>query len=86
MVPYQQVTQDNIKIRKFTLEVDSEELVWHRDEKDRYVTILEGKDWEFQLDNELPLELKKGDCIFIPKQTYHRIIKGTTDLVIQIQE
>jgi quercetin dioxygenase-like cupin family protein len=86
MVPYQQVTQDNTKIRKFTLEVDSEELVWHRDEKDRYVTILEGKDWEFQLDNELPLELKKGDRIFIPKQTYHRIIKGTTDLVIQIQE
>jgi quercetin dioxygenase-like cupin family protein len=86
MVPYQQVTQDNIKIRKFTLEVDLEELVWHRDEKDRYVTILEGKNWEFQLDNELPLELKKGDCIFIPKQTYHRIIKGTTDLVIQIQE
>lgn len=86
MVPYQQVIQDNTKIRKFTLEVDSEELVWHRDEKDRYVTILEGKDWEFQLDNELPLELKKGDRIFIPKQTYHRIIKGTTDLVIQIQE
>lgn len=86
MVPYQQVTQDNIKTRKFTLDVDSEELVWHRDEKDRYVTILEGEGWEFQLDNELPLELKKGDCIFIPNQAYHRIIKGTTDLVIQIQE
>jgi quercetin dioxygenase-like cupin family protein len=86
MVPYQQVTQDNIKTRKFTLDVDSEELVWHRDEKDRHVTILEGEGWEFQLDNELPLELKKGDCIFIPNQAYHRIIKGTTDLVIQIQE
>ena len=86
MVPFQQVIQDNIKVRKFTLEVDSEELVWHRDEKDRHVTILEGEGWEFQLDNELPLELKKGDCIFIPNQAYHRIIKGTTDLVIQIQE
>ena len=86
MVPYQQVTQDNIKTRKFTLDVDSEELVWHRDEKDRHVTILEGEGWEFQLDNELPLELKKGDCIFIPNQAYHRIIKGTTDLVIHIQE
>lgn len=86
MVPYQQVIQDNAKTRKFTLDVDSEELVWHRDEKDRYVTILEGEGWEFQLDNELPLELKKGDYIFIPNQAYHRIIKGTTDLVIQIQE
>jgi quercetin dioxygenase-like cupin family protein len=86
MVPYQQVTQDNIKTRKFTLEVDSDELVWHRDEKDRHITILEGEGWEFQLDNELPLELKKGDCIFIPNQAYHRIIKGTTDLVIHIQE
>ena len=86
MKPYQEVIQPNTKIRKFTLDTDSNELVWHRDEKDRYVTILEGKGWEFQLDNELPLELKKGDCIFIPKQTYHRVIKGTTDLVIQIQE
>jgi quercetin dioxygenase-like cupin family protein len=86
MIPYQEVIQPNTKIRKFTLDTDSSEFVWHRDEKDRYVTILEGKDWEFQLDNELPLELKKGDCIFIPKQTYHRIIKGTTDLVIHIQE
>jgi quercetin dioxygenase-like cupin family protein len=86
MRPYQEVIQDNTKIRKFSLDIDLNELMWHRDEKDRYVTILEGKDWEFQLDNELPLELKKGDCIFIPKQTYHRIIKGTTDLIIQIQE
>jgi quercetin dioxygenase-like cupin family protein len=86
MRPYQEVIQDNTKIRKFSLDIDSNELMWHRDEKDRYVTILEGKDWEFQLDNELPLELKKGDCIFIPKQTYHRVIKGTTDLIIQIQE
>lgn len=86
MVPYQQVIQDNTKTRKFTLEVDSDELVWHRDEKDRHITILEGEGWEFQLDNELPLELKKGDCIFIPNQAYHRIIKGTTDLLIYIQE
>ena len=86
MRPYQEITQNNTKIRKFTLEIDSEELLWHRDEKDRHVTILEGTNWEFQLDNELPLELKKGDCIFIPNQEYHRIIKGTTDLVIQIQE
>jgi quercetin dioxygenase-like cupin family protein len=86
MVPYQQVIQDNTKIRKFTLEVDSDELVWHRDEKDRHITILEGEGWEFQLDNELPLELKKGDCIFIRNQAYHLIRKGTSDLVIYIQE
>ena len=86
MKPYQEVINNNSRSREFKIDIDSNELTWHKDEKDRYVTILEGKDWEFQLDNELPLELKKGDCIFIPRQTYHRVIKGTTDLTIQIQE
>ena len=86
MKPYKEVLNDNSCIREFKIDTPNKELVWHRDEKDRYVTILEGKGWQFQLDNELPLELKEKDVIFIPKQKYHRVLKGETDLLIKIEE
>ena len=86
MKPYKEVLNNNSRIREFKTTVPNKELVWHRDEKDRYVTILEGEGWQFQLDNQLPLELQKKDVIFIPKQTYHRILKGKTNLVIKIEE
>lgn len=86
MRPYKEVLSNNSRTREFKINTPNKELVWHRDEKDRYVTILEGEGWQFQLDNELPLELQKKDVIFIPKQTYHRVLKGKTNLVIKIEE
>lgn len=87
MKPYQEViNKDNSRSREFKIDTDNHELVWHKDEKDRYVTILEGEGWQFQKDNELPSTLQKGDIIFIPKETYHRIIKGSSNLLINIKE
>lgn len=86
MKPYQEVINDNSRLREFKINVDNDELVWHKDEKDRYVTILEGKDWQFQRDNELPFILKEGDTIFIAKETYHRVLKGSSNLLINIIE
>jgi quercetin dioxygenase-like cupin family protein len=87
MKPYQEVMdKDNSRLREFKIDIDSTELVWHKDEKDRYVTILEGKGWQFQKDNELPFTLKEGDTIFIAKETYHRVIKGSSNLLISIIE
>jgi len=86
MKPYKEVFKRNSRIREFKVNTPNTELVWHRDEKDRYVTILEGEGWEFQLDNELPLELQKKDVIFIPKHAYHRVLKGKTNLIIKIEE
>jgi quercetin dioxygenase-like cupin family protein len=86
MKPYKEVLNNNSRIREFKVNTPNKELVWHRDEKDRYVTVLEGEGWHFQLDNELPLELQKKDVIFIPKQKYHRVLKGKTDLLIKIEE
>ena len=60
------------------------ELVWHQDKEDREIEVLEGEGWMFQRDNELPLELKKGDRIFIKELEIHRVLKGTTDLKIKI--
>ena len=75
---------DNRNIRTFFKDVNDEDLIWHTDREDRNITVLEGKGWRFQRDNELPLELKKGDNIFIPKGQIHRILKGNTDLKIEI--
>lgn len=87
MKPYQEViNKDNSRLREFKIDTDNHELVWHKDEKDRHITILEGKGWQFQKDNELPSFLKEGDIIFIPKETYHRIIKGSSNLLINIIE
>jgi quercetin dioxygenase-like cupin family protein len=60
------------------------ELVWHQDEEDRTIEILEGEGWQLQRDNELPLALQEGDSIFIPMGQIHRVIKGNTNLKIQI--
>jgi quercetin dioxygenase-like cupin family protein len=77
------ITQTSV-IREFSSEVDPMELVWHQDEEDRTIEILEGEGWQLQRDNELPLVLQKGDIIFIPEYQVHRVIKGNTNLKIQI--
>jgi quercetin dioxygenase-like cupin family protein len=82
MNPYNDVGQ----IRTFSKDVLNEELVWHRDKNNRTVTILEGEGWKFQRDNELPISLSKGDTLEIEAYSYHRIIKGNTDLKIKIEE
>lgn len=73
-------------IRTFKSNVLSEELLWHRDERGRYITVMEGDGWEIQYDNGLPKKLYKGDRFFIPEKTFHRIKRGKTDLVLKIEE
>lgn len=65
---------------------DSSDYVWHRDKKDRNVTVVSGDHWAFQLDNELPLSINIGDNFFVPKMVFHRLLKGTTPLEIVIDE
>jgi len=84
MRPYKQLQTQEYIYRKFTQNIPEEELVWHRDQNDREVEILEPTDWMFQFDNELPQTLKGK--VFIPKETYHRLIKGTGYLNIRIKE
>ena len=87
MRPYTNIkTSKNTIIREFNENIDPTELLWHRDLNSRTITVLEGNGWYFQMDNELPFELKKGDTIFIDKLSWHRVIKGNTTLTIKIEE
>lgn len=73
---------ENTFIRVFSQDVDSHELVWHRDREDRIIQSLEPSNWKFQFDNHLPIELDR--TIFIPKETYHRLIKGDGELKLKL--
>ena len=83
MHPYKQDIKDGYILRTFSQDTPSFELVWHRDKEDRIVQATHDTDWLFQLDNEPPRRLSENK-LFIPKETYHRIIKGTGDLVVKI--
>jgi len=75
--------------RKFYADIDSSELVWHRDANDRNITVLDGNGWSIQFEDKLPVKLSSGSKVFIPKNSWHRLIKSSgkmKDLLIQINE
>ena len=71
-------------LREFKEGVNSSELVWHQDRENRCVEVVSGNDWYLQLDNELPILLEVGKSYKIPKMMYHRLIKGSGDLLIKL--
>ena len=73
-------------LRTFSINCDSSELHWHRDDCSRQVEVISGKDWKFQYDNHLPETIKPGDKIIVEKNEWHRIIKGSTDLIVVVHE
>ena len=81
--PYVDIELNNkYIIREFGDDIDPIELMWHRDDEERLVEVLEcGKDWKFQYDNNNPESLKR---LFIRKGVYHRIIKGTGNLKLKV--
>ena len=87
MKPYKDTFLNrNTRVRRFQQNISSKELVWHRDRSDRVIKILEGAGWQLQMDNGIPKKLVEGKEYSIPAYNYHRLIKGSTDLVIQICE
>ena len=86
MKPYKDQTVDALEtIRTFDDSIDPIHLMWHRDDEDRKITILEcGKDWKLQFDDALPFVLESNTSIFILRHQWHRVIKGTGDLVVKI--
>lgn len=83
MKPYlERQISENIFIRKFLNETDSNEYTWHIDLEDRIIKPLHETNWMIQFDNELPKKIQ-GE-ISIPKGIYHRVIKGSGDLEIEL--
>lgn len=82
----EQKVGDRTFLREFKHDVVSEELIWHMDREDRYVTVMSGQNWKLQMDNCLPVVMVEGKTYFIPKYTYHRVIKGVDNLIVEIKK
>ena len=82
--PFDQHLEEERLIRVFSEDIDPSELIWHRDHEDRLIKVIEANGWGYQLDNQLPLPLEDGQELFIPKMMYHRVIKGTGSLVVEV--
>ena len=83
--PYKdlEVTDEYI-IREFCDNIDSIELLWHRDDEHRTIEIIGATDWKLQLENQLPTSINQP--INIPKHEWHRVIKGTGTLKLKIHK
>jgi hypothetical protein len=78
---------DEYIVRKFDENIDPIELMWHRDDEDRLVEIIDpGQGWKFQFENELPWDLEPQMSICILKHEWHRIIKGKENLLVKIHK
>lgn len=71
-------------LRTFDAFVDPAQLKWHWDEQDRLVTATHATDWQFQYDNRLPQIMFEGISFFIAEGTWHRLIKGTGSLTLEV--
>ena len=84
MKPYQDLkNQDNLIVREFSESIDQIDLMWHRDLNNREIKSEQTTDWKIQLENELPVEISKN---YIPALQWHRVIKGSGNLILTIRE
>ena len=84
-LPFKQTQlSENVVVREFDGDTNESELVWHRDREDRIIKAISGTGWQLQIENNLPIPIKTNGEYSIPRNTYHRIIKGTSNLVLEI--
>lgn len=85
VLPFTEIKKTNsLLVRKFDKDISEQELKWHWDEEDRIIRPLKETNWKFQFDNCLPQNIE-GE-IKINKGEWHRLIKGSGDLEIEIQK
>ena len=82
--PYEEKVEEGYHIRTFSKDTNESELVWHRDKEDRIVESIGDTDWMVQLGNGIPTPLTEK--VSIPKNTYHRVIKGSGELKVRIKK
>ena len=68
--------------RLFYERVNPQKLKWHMDDEDRIIQALHKNNWQFQLEDQLPVPLNKP--IFIERHQWHRLIKGDGSLMIKV--
>ena len=81
--PYTEFKEDGDSVtRLFPSWIKLEKLKWHMDDEDRIFQALHKNNWQFQLEDQLPVPLNKP--IFIERHQWHRLIKGDGSLMIKV--
>jgi hypothetical protein len=83
---FEKSAYDNVFTRVINENIDKEQLIWHKDKKNRVVKVIYGTGWKLQKDNELPFELEVGQNYVINKEEFHRLHKGSCELKLEIKE
>lgn len=76
----------NVYRRTFSPDLEADDLVWHRDAEDRKIYVVESRGWKFQHDDNLPVDLNPGDVISVEREQWHRVIKGSGALVVEVHK
>lgn len=84
--PYNDFYDNGSIIRTFDSNINKDELVWHRDKRDREITVLNGDEWKIQFEDKIPEKLIKGKLYKIKAMEYHRLLKGKKGLTLRIWE
>lgn len=72
------------EIREFHVDRDDTEYMWHRDDEDREIEVIQGEGWQFQYENCLPYHLQPGMIFNVPQGEFHRLIKGYNNLTCRV--
>jgi hypothetical protein len=84
-LPFKQTQiAENKFIRVFQANVPDDELKWHWDGEDRIIKICNPTNWKLQIDNEFPFTLEANQIHHIKQGVWHRLIKGTTELIVEV--
>jgi len=85
MLPFNEIhLEEESYIREFNSDLNESDLKWHWDNEDRIISSIENTDWRFQFDNKLPQTIE-GE-IYIKRGEWHRLIKGTDDLRLNVRK
>ena len=85
-LPFIENISEGFHVRTFSSNLDESELKWHFDEEDRIIVCEHETNWQIQMDNELPQKIQKNKKYYIPEGEYHRVIKGTGDLIVKVKK
>lgn len=81
--PYTDIKENkNTVSRLFPSWIKPNQLKWHMDDEDRTIVAVNNTNWQFQLEDQLPVPL--NEPIFIKRHQWHRLIKGTGHLTVKI--
>lgn len=83
--PYRDLKIEEWTYRQFRSAIAPEALHWHRDSYDRLIYVIKAGSWQIQLDNRLPVMLVSGTKLNIPRDAWHRVILGNSDLLLKFR-